>query len=422
MRGRSGIAHVIAIGIAAGFAACGSPSPDSLSGPGDGGGTGPSDGGIALADAPGGLPDAMEITDLATICGGHEPHSFDEWEDCYRQRRCEWEVGCVSLNSYRDVEDCLVSGDAVSGGRLSAERRERKRAVDDGTATINTDKFQRCLVGTSATHCNTALYDADCLTRYTGTVGDGGSCLTDVDCASPGAACHATCSDACCEGTCQPRPTEGQPCKLYQSCAPGLVCNGTTCLSGDLGTPCSDVGDCDANAWCDVRAKNQPGKCRPTFPVGAECTSLLQCGEDTSCIGASISSSKPGHCLRDSRPGDPCDWMCYGNLYCDGKMCRDLPALGDSCPPNNSIPCAGTNTMCPDGRCVLRSEVGSACGDQTCLPGLFCTSKLGDPHPTCAARRAEGAACNDPGQCESYVCSGNMTQSGICLAWHDTCP
>lgn len=374
------------------------------------------------AGMPGSDGDAsVESIDLAVICGGKEPVTFDDWEDCFQRRRCEWQVGCQSLNTFRDVEECMASADAASGGRLAEERRARRRAVDQGRARIDRAAFARCLSRTDAIHCNTALYDPACLTRFTGTIADGEVCYTDIDCRSRDATCSANCSnDACCSGACTPKRKEGQSCTTFRSCEPGLNCNGI-CIAGDIDTPCSDSGDCDPEAWCDFRTY----RCKPTLPVGAECTSILQCGDDTTCIGLSIVHANPGHCERSSRSGDPCDDAvgCYGHLYCARSpntalgQCRELPELGESC--SALVPCAGVATLCSSGRCALRSEAGVACSAQTCLPGLFCTSALGDPAPRCAARRATNMPCNDPGQCESYLCSGNP---GVCLEWRELCP
>jgi hypothetical protein len=395
-------------------------------GPGDGDGGVPGDGGIPidgrpLIDAPTDIPDAPpEVTDLAVLCGGHAPQSFDDWEDCYLKRTCEWRVGCVTGNSYSSVDDCIAFEDGLSGGELSAERRERQRAVEAHTASIDIDAFTTCLIQTSATRCNTALYDPACLTRYTGTVGDQASCLTDIDCASPGATCESSCTDACCEGTCQPKPTAGQACTGYGECAPGFPCNESLlCTVGDVGSPCNPnhVLDCDNDAWCDPSSR----RCAPTFPEGAECTNLLQCGGNTSCVGTSITSAAPGHCVRDSQPGDPCDSWCHGNLYCSGGTCHSLPVLGQSC--GALTPCAGANTVCDKGSCVMRSEVGHACSqDLPCKPGSFCTPALATVPPTCAVPQAAGATCNDPSQCDSHLCSGSATKSGVCQPWLDPCP
>jgi hypothetical protein len=408
-------------------AACGAtePSGPSLVGPMDDAGGVPGDGGTGTgSDGEIGIPDpgpdgGVESSDLAVICGGHEPVTLDEWETCFQKRKCEWQVGCVALNSYRDVADCIASADAVSGGKLAEQRLERERAIEQGRAQLNVAQFTRCLIQTSATRCNTALYDPACLTRFTGTVADGGNCYTEIDCRSPDALCTTTCSnDACCAGTCTAKLEEGQACTTFRSCEPGLNCN-TTCMVGDIDTPCGDSADCDPEAWCDLTAR----RCKPTLPVGAECTDILQCGGDTTCVGLSLKSANPGRCRRNSKPGDPCDNLCHGNLFCaaTGKNglgeCRALPKLNESC--SALIPCAGPDLLCNGVLCTRRSDIGVSCNNQTCLPGLFCTSALNDPRPACAAPRAAGMACNDPSQCETYLCSG---KPGVCVEWSNTCP
>ena len=378
---------------------------------------GPTDAAIdAATDAAPGTIDGggTGSPDLAAACGA-VPVTLDDWERCYQKRVCEWTVNCVPMNPYRSVQDCIDQGDAVEGGRLAAERRERKRAIDEGRAAIAPAAFARCLIETGAARCNTAQFNASCLTRFTGTIADGATCHGDIECASPDAVCQSSCADACCTGTCQPKFKQGQTCTDRHSCEPGLQCH-RTCIAGDIDTPCTSDRDCDSDAWCDVAA----GLCKADFATGTACTNPLQCGGETSCVGLSVSSGAPGHCLRISSAGDHCDALCYGNLYCDSSgTCRDLPALGQGC--SALIPCAGPDTMCDGTLCVRRGETGVACGAQTCLPGLFCTSELNDPDPRCAARRTTGQPCAAPGHCESYLCSGNATQPGTCLAWSDTC-
>src|SRR5262249_24171017 len=161
------------------------PAGAPLTGPMDGGET-PDDAGTTGPDtepADGAVDAAGDPTDLATICGGTAPVTLDDWENCYQRRKCEGEGGCVTLDTFHDVPDCIASADAVSGGKLAAARRARKRAVEQGRASIHVDAFTQCLIRTSATRCNTALFDPACLTRFTGMIGDGDDCYTDVDCA-----------------------------------------------------------------------------------------------------------------------------------------------------------------------------------------------------------------------------------------------
>lgn len=393
----------------------------------DGSGTDGSGGDGTTGGSDGGTDGPGDPTDLATACGGTAPVTLDDWENCYQKRKCEWEVGCVSLNEFRDVADCIASGDAAQGGQLAEERRARKRAVEQGRASINVAAFTQCLLRTSATRCDTALYDPACLTRFTGTIADNQGCYTSIDCASPDAVCQTNCPDACCLGTCQRKFREGETCDEFASCEPGLRCaliagGGFKCVNGNLGTPCQSggVNQCDFGTFCDSTTL----KCTSTLAPGAACTRLVQCGGNDLCVGLSISTSNPGHCSRISQPGDRCDGVgfCFGNLYCDGgsNTCHSMPVLGQSC--SASIPCAGANTICNNGRCVLRSDVGVSCNGDTCLPGLFCTSELGDANGVCAARRPDGGACAAPSHCQSFLCSGNASTPGTCLAWKTTCP
>jgi hypothetical protein len=407
-----GRAWIIAIVIAAG---CGAPGASGLAGHDGGADDAPVDPAIdAGTDTGTTIDGGAGNPDLVAVCGAM-PVTLDDWERCYQKRACDWQVNCVPTNAYRNVQECIDQGDAVEGGRLAAERRERKRAVDQRRAAINVAAFTRCLIETSAARCNTAQFNVSCLTRFTGTIADGASCYTAAECASPDAACQASCADACCLGTCQPKFRQGQACTDRHSCEPGLQCH-QTCIAGDINTLCTSDRDCDADAWCDVQAR----LCRADFAPDTTCTNLLQCGGETSCVGLSVSSGAPGRCLRISNAGDPCDGLCYGNLYCDASgICRNLPVLGQTCSP--LIPCGGPDTMCSGNLCVRRGDVGATCGAQTCLPGLFCTSELNDASPMCAARRGTGLPCTAPAHCESYLCSGTAGQPGTCLAWSDTC-
>jgi hypothetical protein len=222
--------------------------------------------------------------------------------------------------------------------------------------------------------------------------------------------------DACCAGTCQPKFSEGQSCTLFRSCEPGLQCH-SVCLSGDIGSSCASARDCDPDAWCDLTAR----RCKADLPLGASCTSILQCGGDASCIGLSIVDSRPGQCLRSSRVGDPCGSTCFGNLSCVAGRCQKLPALGEAC--SALTPCTGVDAACIEGRCALRGEPGDSCSSsENCQSGLFCTSELGDALAVCARAGGMDASCVESRHCQSYRCSGGGQAVGRCLSWSEACP
>jgi len=387
-------------------AGCGdnlSPHPLSAM-PADAGPDRPADAGID------GAPDAgvdASPGGLTEICGA-EPVTFDDWEHCYQKRWCEWRVGCQPMNSYLDVPECMDRSDDVEGGRLAAELRERKGAVaaPDRRASIDVAAFTQCLLDTSAALCNTARYSVACATRFKGTIADGGDCYADIECKSPGATCESSCTDACCVGTCQPKLTVGDPCDSNDFCEPGLICY-QTCRSGAIGTSCMGSFDCDSSAWCNA------GVCAADLEPGSACTSRSQCGGDTTCTGLSIIDPRPGQCLSISKPGDPCDFICYGNLYCASGTCHELPTLGDAC--SAFTPCRGVDTICSNGVCVARGEEGARCSiTEPCRPGLFCTSEVNEPMPVCALPRGADQPCTKPSHCESYLCSSTTGEPGKC--------
>jgi hypothetical protein len=317
------------------------------------------------------------------------------------------------MNLYLDVQECIDRIDGVEGGKLSADLREQRRAIDQGRASIDVAMFTQCLLDTSGALCNTAVFSVGCATRFKGIVADGDACYADGECGSPGATCESSCIDACCLGTCRPKLKLRDPCDLDGSCEPGLVCN-QTCRSGDPDTLCSNLFDCDSSAWCNA------GVCAADLAPGSDCTSRSQCGGTTTCTGLSIVDSRPGRCLSISRAGDPCDFICNGNLYCSAGTCHELPKLGDSC--SAFTPCQGIDTFCSNGLCILRQGEGTSCSTaQLCQPGLFCTSEVNDPMPVCARPGSADQSCTRPSHCESHLCSSTMGEIGRCLPWSDVC-
>jgi hypothetical protein len=400
------------LGAAIVIAACGSaPSPQDLIV--DASGDGPIDG----------MPDAAEPADLASMCGS-VPVTLADWEQCYAKRWCEVLVHCSEMNLYRDAAECIAKENAVEGGKLASDAFERARAVTAGTASLDTAEFTQCLVDLSTTKCATAGHPPACAKRFTGTIADHQLCYTDVDCASPGAQCQqpANCTQSCCAGTCTPKPKVGQACDDFvDGCEPGVVC-GTdlTCVIGDIGSTCAKRYDCVPGAWCDN------GTCKVDLGDGGSCDSLLQCGGETTCVGL-MRPVAPATCHRVTQVGDTCDYYCLGNLYCDLPAtgfgtCQPIPTHGQACSP--SLPCLGVDQRCSaQGQCVDRTAVGQACTDGTCQPELFCTDQLGAGSPVCATRLMDGApGCNQPAQCQSYVCSGDAAAAGTCQAVQNTCP
>ncbi len=360
---------------------------------------------------------------LAAVCGGTSPVTLEDWERCYRKRSCEVQVHCGGAAFFSNVEECIELGDAVSGGQLSFAAAERARALTSGRATLDVPMFTSCLLGLKADQCGTGVRNPACELLFKGTVGNGGACRSDIDCAAPGAACTpGDCGESCCLGSCQPRRKQGEPCIELFECEPGLMCGGQgRCVSGDIGSRCTGVLDCDWNAWCDLSAQ----VCKEDVPEGEACQNFTQCGGETFCVGL-FRPVQPPRCERVTYQGAPCDGDCFGNFYCDMPSsglgrCMPLPKRGATC--SLMVPCVGAGNICSAGICVTRPEVGMPCTEGSCRPGLFCGSPLGGDHSICHEPLPDGAhGCSRPQECASHICSGNVLQPGQCQPYRAVCP
>jgi hypothetical protein len=211
----------------------------------------------------------------------------------------------------------------------------------------------------------------------------------------------------------------------FTACEPTLQCSPGTmkCVTGAIGSSCTML-DCEARGWCDTTDHI----CEADVRQGAPCTSITQCGGETSCVGLRR-MVEPATCRRITQAGDACDWYCLGNLYCDLSnpgglgVCTPLPTLGQSgC--SLLVPCLGRLNRCDSkGQCVGRDQVGQSCTNGTCMPGLFCTDQLGAASPVCSAPMIDGASgCNRDSQCQSYICDGNQATPGPCRPLEPRCP
>ena len=179
---------------------------------------------------------------------------------------------------------------------------------------------------------------------------------------------------------------------------------------------CAKHYDCVPGAWCNNgTCVAAPGR-----------RSLQQPPRDgeTRCVGL-MRPVAPATCRRVTHVGDTCDWFCLGNLYCDLPatgfgVCKPIPVHNEAC--SAQLPCLGVDQRCA-GQCIDRSTVGQSCTDGTCQPELFCSDQVAAANPICTARLGDATSgCNQPAQCQSYVCDGGVSAIGNCQALQTTCP
>lgn len=135
-----------------------------------------------------------------------------------------------------------------------------------------------------------------------------------------------------------------------------------------------------ADVLCGV-SQTEPAICaravHGSLPGGAACVDGASCASGW--CGKSWSPlACPDTCAPVAQVGDPCEYLCFGGLYCVNGKCAV-----DKAP-------------------VVYAKVGQPC-TPACEPGLYCRES-GDW--TCQAKLAPGVACNgDKDQCvDGYSC------------------
>jgi len=201
-----------------------------------------------------------------------------------------------------------------------------------------------------------------------------------------------------CNGSCLPRPVQGEPCGPGQLCADGHYCSSvdSNCYRLPtapvaLGQPCAAPAFCAADAWCDTTLPTRICKARKA--VGAPCQAADEC-------------LRPARC---DTSGAPSEWRCAPPRVA-GSAC-DLTTR----PCSNGSSCRITTGT--TGVCVTEADFGQACGaigigDPTyCGPGVCVGATPSDAVGICKPEGTGGAPCAQDQECASFSCD---TVTGRC--------
>jgi len=179
-------------------------------------------------------------------------------------------------------------------------------------------------------------------------------------------------------------------------------------------------------AWVGPANVVLPSACdsvvRGSIEEGKRCRSSLECVEGLRCVG--VGPTDTGVCRKPSRAGYPCSLAvdtlaavtrqdglethhpeCAG--YCGQRRCQELVELHGACAMNAAC---GPDRVCLGGSCEEGSlpAEGKPCAKGACAPGLHCEKG------TCAAPKAEGAACKLDTECKGGCIRGDGGKEGTC--------
>jgi hypothetical protein len=364
---------------------------------------------------------------------------------------CAWGVRCEDVHAQMACEDLANGRSSPFTAALKTAYQDTGAAVRDGRMMFDGVKAKRCLNAlrsTDACESSTLDQNMDCLTMFTGTVADNGTCYVDGEC---GANSYCTAGSTTCPGQCQPRKAATVMAVRDRECQDGLYAYNGRCLAyATLNGSCAPVGGgprqtCERNAFCDPSSN----VCRAKGSVGATCTNadLTQCNPSLVCNNGTC--QKPaalnGTCtcqvanaLTGTCPNPAI--ICKLDLHCDlpdlsgnnPGTCKVLGAASERCwsfyDCGTTLYCEGANPFPPmaAGACTALKADNAACGgintdfaNSQCQSG-YCSANL---NGRCTPRKTANTPCTNPGNANECV-DGYSCQNGTCrpTACHDPTP
>jgi hypothetical protein len=213
--------------------------------------------------------------------------------------------------------------------------------------------------------------------------------------------CRAAVAPATCAAWALTQGGEPAACRLA---LPGLVANGGACYDG---TVC-------ANGYCDVGARSCPGTCTPYVAAGGACPSYDSCAPGLLCDGALTPTCRAPSTAGGTCPCQP-GLVCYGNTcvapLAAGTACNansSTCAVGLTCAgnsgattcqplvgPGGACNTAATYTTCGEGyHCASSVCVSDPLAGQACTVGQFCIGGLCDANTLKCVNSPGPAACS----------------------------
>jgi hypothetical protein len=367
--------------------------------------------------------------------------SVDRFIGALAAAMCDWQFRCCSLpevdyigsSSYLTPSECRPMTEL----QLRTQLGELRGAVFTGRMGLDSKVAASCVANFSEGSCATLALPqdpwtrlAECLDPFVGQVPAGAPCRLRDECET-GSLCVPGGTGArgnllktpeglsaprklryagSVTGACLTYASEGELCRDFGDCAPGLYCRADTsvcarpalegepCQSADPnGLPAIERPCDDADGWLTCR--------------GGMCGRLPQSGEP---------------CLGDGAH-PPCDpdpslaLVCVGARFNGPGVCQPRASAGQACgsdglaPCDIGLTCNGADGVASLGTCGPAPVAGASCAfPSACGFGAVCDSDT----VVCAAGKAlrDGMACATGADCASLVCSESAPGVGGCAS------
>ena len=320
---------------------------------------------------------------------------------------CTSNSECDSGNCYDYFcENCIIPSKNAAEAEAVNDEALSKSGGSKGLATpicYNNGQCCNCVDGKCSSNVScksgTCIIDGDMVAPdLNQQFGSGAACTANSDCSS----------NLCVNGNCSCGDTgPGCTCLEDSTCQSGLVCTNNICAQpcAASGGACTQTTDCCAPLNC------LNGICG-CVASGDACSSTSDC-----CTGYTCSD---GTCNNN-------DVTCTENSDCTSGICL-IGANGGacaSCGDNDWQGCTADIQCCTGNSCVIESDATSGyCGCNTtgcsCIYNYNCQSGVcvegNSGKWSCSAScLADGAACQDSGQCcDGTTCIEDSNGSSYC--------
>jgi hypothetical protein len=309
---------------------------------------------------------------LAAACGGGDSIAIGDLVTKLRAAECNYYVRC---GLFANVADCEAEFGSVDQNLFAA--------VDAGKVKYDGEAAASCLSQLEHASCDSTKKDVRespdaCADTFTGTLAADAACAFNQECQSGDCIPPASCTMACCIGTCAAELTLAK-----------------------AGEACTAVR-CDHDLFCD-----DTNVCQPLLAAGTACQTDDQCAYGLGCAGTGAMTCQVLPKIGEACPGGDCAEI---NAHCNGQMsCVAYGLPGDACA--GDADCSFFYTCdTAMGKCTSFPSRGMPCTDN-CSGDSWCNIPTGMTTGTCDAPQANGATCEFSNECSSRHCDFNVTPS-----------
>lgn len=309
---------------------------------------------------------------LLAACGSTTRPSIAaaDLESEFEVAQCEYYARCGYFADVATCEGAYTGAHFQIDASVLAEIAAKEVTYNGTAARACIDSYANATC--DLTDAAGAITPVACDQIFSGTLGDGASCVNGHECISQ--VCSIpVCAVECCAGTCV-GADKPQRAKM------GEACTSLPCVEG---------------TYCEISSRT----CAPLLAAGTDCTGDFQCAYGNGCAGT------PQTCKPLPKLGEACpDNRCRDDgQICSAGTCVHVGLPGDACTTDSD--CSRFYHCSSSHVCAVRDPGGVCSSNSDCFEAdTYCAIPMGQTMGTCQPPQQNGAVCGDDRECASDTC------------------